>query len=81
MATRVALIQGHPDRGERHLLRALANVYAEGAHALKGLERNILGFAGIGPIKETLYGLVEARSDVTRGHWLKAMRELGREGK
>lgn len=51
------------------------------AHALKGLERNILGFAGIGPIKETLYGMVEARSDVTHQRWVAALRQLGREGR
>lgn len=51
------------------------------AHALKGLERNILAFAGIGPIKETLFGLVDARSAVTHDKWIGAMRELGRDGK
>lgn len=50
------------------------------AHALKGLERNILGFAGIGPIKETLFGMVEARSAITHDKWIASLRELGRKG-
>jgi putative NADPH-quinone reductase len=51
------------------------------AHDLKGLERNILGFAGIGPIKESLYGLVETRSAITHDQWLAQMRALGRAAK
>ena len=50
------------------------------AHALKGLERNLLGFAGIGPIKKTLYGLVEARSELTHDRWVAQVRDLGRNG-
>lgn len=51
------------------------------AHALKGLERNILAFAGISPIRESLFGLVEARSAIAHDRWLAAIRQLGREGK
>lgn len=51
------------------------------AHALKGLERNILAFAGIGPIRESLFGLVESRSAIAHDKWLAAIRQLGREGK
>ncbi len=48
-----------------------------GAHSLRSLERNILGFCGIGPVRESLIGLVEggARS---RRKWLERMRRLGR---
>lgn len=50
------------------------------AHSLKSLERNILGFCGIGPIKESLIGLVEA-SDARRQKWLAKMRAFGQKGK
>lgn len=50
------------------------------AHALKGLERNVLAFCGIGPIRESLVGTVEAPDDAARKAWLARMRELGRKG-
>ena len=48
-----------------------------GAHSLKSLERNILGFAGIGPIKESLFGMVEEVGDAKRQNWLTKIRSLG----
>ncbi len=39
------------------------------------------GFASISPVKESLYGLVEARSDITHGKSVAQLRELGRAGK
>jgi putative NADPH-quinone reductase len=48
------------------------------AHGLKGLERNILGFVGIKPIRESLFGSVDAASAATREKWLEEMRRLGR---
>jgi len=48
-----------------------------GAHSLKSLERNILGFSGVGPIKASLFGLIEASSSATRERWLAKMRALG----
>jgi putative NADPH-quinone reductase len=48
------------------------------AHSVKALERNILGFVGIGPIHETLIGMVEGSAE-SRGRWLKKLRELGAE--
>ncbi|MEA3404446.1 MAG: NAD(P)H-dependent oxidoreductase [Pseudomonadota bacterium] len=50
------------------------------AHSLKSLERNILRFCGIAPIKETLIGMVETVSDKKREKWLDKMRKLGRKG-
>jgi len=47
------------------------------AHSLKSLERNILGFSGVSPIKASLFGSIEARSDATRQKWLAKMRALG----
>ena len=49
------------------------------AHGLKSLERNILGFVGVGPIRETLIGTVEG-SPARRGRWLAKLRALGQRG-
>ena len=51
-----------------------------GAHSLKSLERNILKFAGISPVKESLFGMVENVSDDKRRGWLDGMRRLGAAG-
>ena len=51
------------------------------AHSLKSLERNILGFVGIKPVKETLIGAVETCGSATRRKWLETLASLGREGK
>jgi putative NADPH-quinone reductase len=51
------------------------------AHSIKALERNILGFVGIGPIEETLIGLVEAMDDKARAKWFAKLRELGRQAR
>lgn len=51
-----------------------------GAHSLKSLERNILGFCGIGPIRENLVGMVENRNGAKREKWLVNMRALGSAG-
>jgi putative NADPH-quinone reductase len=51
------------------------------AHSLKALERNILGFCGIGPIHETLIGNVEGCGKPARERWLRKLEALGRDGK
>jgi len=48
-----------------------------GAHGLKSLERSILGFAGIGPIRESLFGTIEQASEAKRQAWLATLRRLG----
>jgi putative NADPH-quinone reductase len=48
-----------------------------GAHGLKSLERSILGFCGIRPIRENLFGMIEAASPAKCDRWLEAMRRLG----
>jgi putative NADPH-quinone reductase len=50
------------------------------AHSLKSLERNILKFVGIKPVRETLIGMVGALDDKKAGRWLEKMRALGRAG-
>lgn len=49
------------------------------AHGLRGLERNILGFVGIKPIRESLFGMVHAASEAKRRKWLEQMRALGKK--
>ena len=51
-----------------------------GAHSLKSLERNILKLSGIGPIKETLIGMVDAPGKGKHEKWLEKMRALGEKG-
>lgn len=50
------------------------------AHSLKSLERNILAFCGIGPIRETLIGTVEGKDASKRERWLREMEKLGERG-
>ncbi len=51
-----------------------------GAHSLKSLERNILHFVGIKPVRESLIGLVESSAS-KRANWLRRMQKFGREGR
>ncbi len=51
------------------------------AHSLKTLERNILGFCGIGPVSATLVGMVEGPNPTRRAKWLAKMDALGADGK
>ncbi len=50
------------------------------AHSLKSLERNILKFCGIMPVKETLVGMVDNLTHAGRTKWTDRLRELGRRG-
>lgn len=58
---------------------ALAYRWMFGAYGLKTLKRSILGFCGVGPIRETLIGMVEG-DDRTRRKWLAKMQDMGRAG-
>lgn len=49
------------------------------AHAVRALERNVLGFVGIAPVHETLLGLVEGTRAEERARWLDKLRALGRK--
>lgn len=51
-----------------------------GTYELKGLERNFLGYCGIGTVSENLIGLMEADDAGRRDKWLDRMRGLGRTG-
>ena len=50
------------------------------SHSLTALERNILGFCGIGPVRAALVGMVEASSSDARQKWLAKMGRLGGKG-
>jgi len=52
-----------------------------GAHSLKSLERNVLKIAGIKPIRESIYGMVEAASDAKRAGWVSEMQDLGHKAR
>lgn len=60
---------------------ALAYRWWFGAHSLKSLERNVLKFVGIKPVRETLYGMVGEASETKRADWLAQMRKLGETGR
>lgn len=47
------------------------------AHSVKNFKRGILGFSGIGPIRTSLFGMVEAAPYAARRRWLDQMRLLG----
>lgn len=52
-----------------------------GAHSLKSLERNILGFCGFRPIRDSVIGGVESGDGGQRRKWLARMAALGRKGR
>jgi putative NADPH-quinone reductase len=49
------------------------------AHSLKALERNLLKFCGIGPVRKSLFGRAKTAPQATREKWLAKMREAGRQ--
>lgn len=51
-----------------------------GAHGVKSLQRSILSFCGIGPIKSSLIGMVETADGRGREKWLAKMRAHGATG-
>lgn len=69
-SARVAITMGMP---------ALAYRWVFGAHSLKSLEKNILRFAGVRPIRESLFGLVEAGTREAREKRIAKFRETGRQ--
>jgi putative NADPH-quinone reductase len=49
-----------------------------GAHGVRSLKRSILGFAGIRPVRVSLFGMIEAASKAKREAWLGELARLGR---
>jgi putative NADPH-quinone reductase len=48
------------------------------AHSVKSLERNILGFVGISPVRETLFGLAGNATHERVAGWVSKMEGMGR---
>lgn len=71
-SARVVITMGMP---------ALAYRWYFFAHGLKNLERSILGFAGVKPIRSTLFGMVDTASPEKRQKWLDKMRALGKRAR
>ena len=59
---------------------AFAYRWFYGAHGLKSLERNILKFTGVGPIRESLIGMVE-ECQQHRVRWLDKMYNYGKKAR
>ncbi len=51
------------------------------AHGVKALERNILAFCGINPVKISLIGSIENLTEMQRLKWLHAMQQHGEKGR
>jgi len=49
------------------------------SHAVRALNRNVLGFVGFRPIRTTLFGMVENAGAGRRDGWLARMRRYGTE--
>ncbi len=67
-SARVIVTMGMPAAVYRHLYRA---------HSIKSLERNILGFVGFAPVRETLIGSVENHDMAARRRWFERLERLG----
>ena len=50
-----------------------------GAHSLKALKRNVLGFVGISPVRNTLLGMVESTNPRRRERWIERFHRMGRK--
>lgn len=68
-SARVVVTMGMPALAYRWFFRA---------HSLKSLERNILKFTGINPVRETLVGMVEGMKKPKAQRWLAKLESLGR---
>lgn len=68
-SARVVITMGMP---------ALAYRWFFGVHSLRSLERKILGFCGIAPIRSSLVGTVESENPKSRKRWLERMHSLGK---
>jgi putative NADPH-quinone reductase len=51
------------------------------AHSLKSLERNILSFVGIAPVRATVLGNVAGASAKTRAQWIAELEEHARRAR
>lgn len=70
-SARVLVTMGMPALVYRFVFRA---------HSVKSLERNVLGFVGFAPVRETLIGGIGSISEADRLKHLSRMAALGRKG-
>ncbi len=56
---------------------ALAYRFLYGAHSIRLMRRNLLGFAGIAPVRDTLVGGAGALDATRVGHWCTRLRRMG----
>lgn len=49
------------------------------AHGVRGLERNILNFCGVRPVRTSLVGMAGMPAEGARRGWLRRMEKLGRQ--
>ncbi len=69
-SARVVVTMGMPALLYRYYFRA---------HAVRALERNVLGFVGIAPVTETLIGMVQTLAAAGVARWCAKLRRLGRQ--
>ena len=69
-SARVVVTMGMPALLYRYYFRA---------HAVRALERNVLGFVGIAPVNETLIGMVQNLDAAGVERWRAKLRRLGRQ--
>jgi putative NADPH-quinone reductase len=61
-------------------MQALIYRWYFGTHGLKSLERSILRFVGIKPIRETLIGMIGSLNEKKSKTWLEKLGTLGASG-
>jgi putative NADPH-quinone reductase len=49
------------------------------AHGVRGLERSVLRFAGVKPVRETLLGMVQTVDEARRRRWLDWIKHQGKQ--
>ncbi|APE29672.1 dehydrogenase [Halomonas aestuarii] len=67
-SARVVVTMGMPAAIYRHVYRA---------HSVRSLERNILGFVGFAPVRETLVGSVENLDEAGHHKWFTRLQKMG----
>jgi putative NADPH-quinone reductase len=50
------------------------------SHAMRSLNRNILGFVGMKPVRTTFFGMVAEVDEAKRHRWIDEMQRLGGRG-
>jgi len=51
------------------------------SHGVRGLERNVLAFCGLGPVRQTLFGMVDGGGKARHETMMAKMRALGRNAR